>query len=82
MTLTRCETQRLSVTVLVDCLPDEHGTPVFELTTVHSSLQAARYDALQTVAFALEKGTTSGDSRRSGTLMLLKANIARRLALK
>ena len=54
--LDEMRTQRLSVTVLVDCLPDEHGTPVFELTTVHSSLQAARYDALQTVAFELHKG--------------------------
>lgn len=54
--LDELRTQRLSVTVLVDCLPDEHGTPTFELTTVYSSLQAANYEALKSVAFELQKG--------------------------
>ena len=54
--LDELRTQRLSVEVLVDCVPNEQGLPVFELTTVHSSLRAARYEALRSVAFALEAG--------------------------
>ncbi len=54
--LDELRTQRLNVTVLVDCLPNEQGTPVFELTTVHSSLQAAKFEALNSVAFELQEG--------------------------
>jgi hypothetical protein len=44
------------VKLLVDCLPDDDGRPVFELTTVHSTLENARNRALEHLAAKLSEG--------------------------
>ena len=42
------------VQLLVDCLPDADGKPVFELTTVYNGLQRARNQALTMIAERLK----------------------------
>jgi hypothetical protein len=49
--------ETFEVGVLVDCLPDDEGRPVFELTTIHSDLQAAKHSALEVIAERLKQGT-------------------------
>ncbi len=49
--------QTFEVGVLVDCLPDAEGKPVFELTTIHSDLQTAKHSALEVIAERLKQGT-------------------------
>jgi hypothetical protein len=49
--------QTFEVGVLVDCLPVDEGRPVFELTTIHSDLQAAKHGALEVIAERLKQGS-------------------------
>lgn len=49
--------ERFEVRLLVDCLPDSEGKPVFELTTIYNGLQGAKSAALAVIAERLtDKG--------------------------
>ncbi len=47
---------RFDVEILVDCLPDGNGKPMFELTTIYSGLQKAKKEALEVIQGRLKQG--------------------------